>query len=610
MIRIAVTLLGCGSLSYVVLPAIRSLEYYQSTTIFFCMILIVIGIHIRGNARHNAAMAVMQASKQAKAPTPIDPTMAESLTGELAAVLQAAGLVQQPPAVAPAVAVQAVKSKPTVSKAQGFYEIEVMTINRLLKTHYKLNAEVTIQGMVKAPRFIAYEVVQKGPLTFDKLKKIEYDLAREVNAINRNNAFGPVTCMFSSTQPHWLQVTNPKPYRIHWDQRYDLWKPQPFDAYLGFYYDGSTAKPLVANIKGKNSPFINGGWFGQPGAGKSTDMHMALTSLLEYTSPSELHVYGIDIAKNVWQRYQGVPHLKRYARDIEEALRILKQFSDWCQADGLKIDGIHRLLVIDECQDLLTHPDHGKIALKYLSDILSKGREFGIRVWMATQNPDSDCYPSKLKPKTHFMACGFIMNDDYVSSELGIVGASVMTEKEEFIYMGPGTNTREKGAGTRVTMYEFTDQDLESSIETVIRKWGYGEINNAGPEKELIFNPATTIAQPVAQSAVAVTVVDTKMVQPVAPSPRSKLGAEHRWMLDHRMLTPDEADRLIEIVQAEDPKSEKFHYRGGVSENRVIEWVYEGGKNVEKSAWIKEVLVKGGLIQAEKASKSKRSGQK
>lgn len=587
MFRVALTLAGVGSLAYVILPYFKPLSYGQSTSIMFCLIFVVIGFELKKTAELRAIRAAHAALQKPATTAPVI-DQAASLTTELAEVLQAAGLVQQPPVQqAPAVA----PKKTTVNKAMGFYEIEVMALTRLLKTHYRLNAEVTAEGMFKAPRFVAYKVIQTGALKFDKLQAAEFDLAREINDIHRNNAFGPVSIMFTQTQPIWLQITNPKPYRLEWADRYNLWNPKPFDCITGVYYEGATAKPLVINIKGKNSPFINGGWFGQPGAGKSTDMHMALTSLLEYTSPNELHLYGIDIAKNVWQRYQGVPHLKRCARDIEEALRILKQFSDWCQADGLKIDGIHRLLVIDECQDLLTDPVHGKIALKYLSDILSKGREFGIRVWMATQNPDSDCYPSKLKPKTHFMCCCHILNDDYVSSELKIVGASKMTEKEEFMYVGPGLETR-------VTMYEFTDQDLESSIETIIKKWGYGEQEAKAPEKELIAKPpvAATITPP-----------PSTMVQ---PAPKSRLGAEHRWMLDHRMLTPDEAETLIEIINAEDPRSEKFHYRGELSENRVIIWVYEGSKNEEKSAWVKEVLVKGGLLPAEKSQKSKRSGQK
>jgi hypothetical protein len=481
----------------------------------------------------------------------------------------------------------------TPPKAKGFYELEAVALTELLQRNYRLNVRVEGKGYVKAPRFIAYRVTQTGALQFAKLTKAEGDLAREINDIHRNYRFGDTQIIFTDSQPIWLQISNPKPYPLMWTDRHQFGKLKPLQALLGVYYDGAVAKPLIADMRGKNTSFTNGGWFGQPGAGKSTDMHEALCSMIEVTSPTELMVWGIDLSKNVFANYAGLPHIAQHTKNVETALEILQMFANWCEAGNLAPDAIHRLLVIDECQDLLTHPKYGKAALELLDAILSKGREFGIRVWMATQNPDAKCYPSTLKPKTHFMACCCIMNDAYVRSELGIYGASKITEKEELIFTGPRLSNQ------RVSIFYFTEQDRDDMIAGLIHKWGIPSfaVTPPAPPRNMVAPIAP--APPIESVAVAEQGRGGEVVTPAAALllAGARDPAQHKWNLPHRALTPAEEDAIIQMVLDADPATEQFHYRGDPSINKIIVHVYAEKKNKEKITWVKGALIKGGLLE-------------
>lgn len=57
--------------------------------------------------------------------------------------------------------------------------------------------------------------------------------------------------------------------------------------------------------------------------------------------------------------------------------------------------GLHPLVVaIDECQELFTHPVHGKEAADLCTAIIKRGRALGVVLLLATQRPDKDSLPT------------------------------------------------------------------------------------------------------------------------------------------------------------------------------------------------------------------------
>ncbi len=570
MIRVGITLLITASVSYGLLPMIKPIGYWTSTGIFACLVVACVLIENRNRGDDDLALdAVRQAI-----PTPTAPDPADKMAEMFSTVMSAVGGMGGTSAAPDRPLASKVMKPATPDKAMGFYAVEAATLTQLLQTNHGLNVVVEPTGFVKAPRFVAYRVRTTGPVRAKKLTDAENDLAREINDIHRNYRFGKTEIIFTDTQPIWLQISNPKPTDLNWEERHTLWNPKPLQAILGHYYNGATATPLIVDIGGKDTSYTNGAWFGQPGSGKSTSLHEALCSLIEHTPATQLQVWGIDLSKDVFRLYEGLPHLAQHTRDIDEAIAILDQFWEWCRAGGAPTDGVTRLLVMDECQDLVTHHKYGKAVQERLADILSKGREFGIRVWMATQNPDQNSYPSTFKPKTHFMACGHILNDNYVSSQLGIYGASKIVEKQELIFQGP--------VGMfRVSMFRFTGDQLDRMIDTLIQRWGYSDYRQPTP-----IDYRKEDLPPVA--ALAIT--------PVIPAATPMLGAHKRWDLPHRALTEGEGNALIAMVKTTLPDTKLFHHRGKVSINKVIAHVYRESKNQEKIDWIKDHLARGGIL--------------
>ena len=627
MIRVARDLGAAALISYLVLPMIKPLENWQSAVIMLCLTFVMIGFEMLNQPQAQAAPR-RRADQRAATVDPQPASLGEA--GDVIAMMQAVREAMRPTAPTPAPAPVVQPKTATPPKDAGFYELEAIALTTLLRNQYKMKATVHAAGMVKAPRFIAYEVSHDGRPDYEKLKKLEGDLARDINSLHRNHKFGDVQILFTDSQPIWLQISNPKPYPLKWSSRLDFAKLKPLQALLGVYYDGAVAKPLIIDIGGEDNAFTNGAWFGHPGAGKSTDMHAALCSMFEVTAPTDLLVWGIDISKDVFRHYQGLPHIAQYTKNIETALEILKMFANWCEAGNLKPDGIHRLLVIDECQDLLVHAKYGKAALELLDVILSKGREFGIRVWMATQNPDAKCYPSGLKPKTHFTACCCISIDNYVRAELGIQGASKIIEKEELIFTGAKftgkrtsllSSTGPRLNNQRVSMFYFSKQDRAEMIAGLISRWGVPSFDLPKARPVVMVTPvapppAATQPAPVIEIAPAapvsrvvvepepepvwepVAVAAPSPVRVVAPAAPAQNPAHYRWNLTHRALTPQEGDLLIQMVRDADPDTEQFHYRGDPSINKIILHVYAETKNKEKIKWVKEHLIRGGLIPA------------
>ena len=78
--------------------------------------------------------------------------------------------------------------------------------------------------------------------------------------------------------------------------------------------------------------------------------------------------------------------------------------------------GLHPLVVvIDECQELFSHPEHGKTAGEDAVKVIKLGRALGVILILATQRPDKDSLPTGVSANVGTRAClkvmGHVEND-------------------------------------------------------------------------------------------------------------------------------------------------------------------------------------------------------
>ncbi len=78
--------------------------------------------------------------------------------------------------------------------------------------------------------------------------------------------------------------------------------------------------------------------------------------------------------------------------------------------------GLHPLvLAVDECQELFSHPEHGKEAAVLCTAIIKRGPAFGVILLLATQRPDKDSLPTGVSANVGIRFClrvmGQIEND-------------------------------------------------------------------------------------------------------------------------------------------------------------------------------------------------------
>ena len=85
--------------------------------------------------------------------------------------------------------------------------------------------------------------------------------------------------------------------------------------------------------------------------------------------------------------------------------------------------GLHlRVAVIDECQNLFSHPDYGKEAGELATDVIKLGRALGIMLILATQRPDKDSLPTGVCANVSVRFCLRVM--DQVANDM-VLGTSM-----------------------------------------------------------------------------------------------------------------------------------------------------------------------------------------
>lgn len=104
------------------------------------------------------------------------------------------------------------------------------------------------------------------------------------------------------------------------------------------------------------------------------------------------------------------------------------------------------LCVIDECQELFSHPEYGGEAAKLAIAIIKRGRALGVILVLATQRPDKDSLPTGVSANVGIRYCLRVMGQTENDMILGTsmykngVRASTLTSKDKGIGYLVGTS--------------------------------------------------------------------------------------------------------------------------------------------------------------------------
>lgn len=103
--------------------------------------------------------------------------------------------------------------------------------------------------------------------------------------------------------------------------------------------------------------------------------------------------------------------------------------------------GLHPLVVvIDECQELFSHPEYGKAAGENAVKVIKLGRALGVVLILATQRPDKDSLPTGVSANVGTRAClrvmGHVENDMILgtSAHKNGIRATMFTKRDRGVF--------------------------------------------------------------------------------------------------------------------------------------------------------------------------------
>ncbi|NIV38789.1 MAG: hypothetical protein GWN58_58050 [Anaerolineae bacterium] len=196
---------------------------------------------------------------------------------------------------------------------------------------------------------------------------------------------------------------------------------------------------------------------GTTGSGKTNTARLFVYDLATGNSPRDLNLILMDTRKRgtAWRAFASLPHLAHpVITSDEEALRALS----WAVAelDRRSIDGRTTprvFLAIDEAQALLEE-DH---FVKPIGDLAAVGREFGIHLLLATQNPTAKMLgDTSIKRNMTTRLVGKVDSAQAAQVAAGVkgTGAELLTGPGDQLLVGAG------GIVRRITTALVTEADM------------------------------------------------------------------------------------------------------------------------------------------------------
>lgn len=244
------------------------------------------------------------------------------------------------------------------------------------------------------------------------------------------------------------------------------------------------------------------------GSGKSNFLHVLIQNLAFYYAPDEVQLFLLDYKEGVeFNAYTdpileharlvsvassvsyGITFLKWLCDEMEKRAELFKQFGAKDLQDYRKHEKMPRLIVvIDEIQVFFSNSNKETDAVnKYLTDLLKKGRSYGVHLVLATQTMHgTDINPSFKAQIANRIALPMDAEDS--SSVLGD-DAAYEIQKPEGIFNNNGGNRKYH---TKMSIPKAPD-DFKSFLTKI-----HAEFNqrNLAPIDRKIYNGETPLKMP------------------------------------------------------------------------------------------------------------------
>jgi S-DNA-T family DNA segregation ATPase FtsK/SpoIIIE len=146
---------------------------------------------------------------------------------------------------------------------------------------------------------------------------------------------------------------------------------------------------------------------GTTGSGKSVANHALISTVVANNAPSEASFFMIDMKKDEFGVYQGLPHLLSpiVLGDHDQALMVIRKVNEIMEKrfDEKRMgkreeDFPYLLLIIDEVSDLVEKSaKHSKEILSLFRSITAKGRAARVHLVLSTQSPRAEMLSGVIK---------------------------------------------------------------------------------------------------------------------------------------------------------------------------------------------------------------------
>jgi DNA segregation ATPase FtsK/SpoIIIE, S-DNA-T family len=234
--------------------------------------------------------------------------------------------------------------------------------------------------------------------------------------------------------------------------------------------------PIVCGID-KNSQWIaydaktepNALISGEPGSGKSTQLRSILSTLIQYKSPEELHLYLGDLKMSEFHLFKGVKHVKSVCIFPEELERMLTSvYKEMINRSKLlntmgvtHIDNLpedkrlpYILVAIDEIVMVMDN----KEIKSMLVQIDSLGRALGIYNILSLQRPSHDILDTKVRSLLT-VRMGFRTTDLSNSRIIGTPGSEKISRET------PGRFLLKRDTLSEIQAPYLSEKDAEEILE-------------------------------------------------------------------------------------------------------------------------------------------------
>jgi hypothetical protein len=412
--------------------------------------------------------------------------------------------------------------RPTVDRnlaQQLTAEIDAINLTlRSLKINAGTKPALTVVG---GNQMVFYTIKAAASQKISKIEACLPELSDAISTLRRKQ-----TLVRMLRYPLRLEVEHPFYKPLRWDAAALDGKPN--EVLVGKSYDDGPSNVRLA-FSGNPHMLVAG----TTGAGKSVLMNAMVLSLAWNTSPDDLVIYLIDMKNKSLAPLRALPHVKRFACDVEMAAGVVKMAGDALDAQIQNrniADHRQHLLVIDEYADLSDDAE----TMKIINHIVRMGRDDAVNAIVGTQHPTSSVLGDDgTKQNFPVRIVGPVTDATAANVALGMRGTNahlLPVERGAFLLRrGPEL--------TRVNTYLLTPHDVAATVAQIRKKWGFRASTQSSTTtgENSRFTASTRVVEPVVEA-----------------SSRSVVEDEPAY------------DEVAEMVNAMRP-----HYRAGISKNEL-----------------------------------------